>query len=288
MGGNREPGGNAGRSAYVLLIFYLLSLSLMARPTEGAEPQRPIKTVTAEGACAISGMSAEQAQLIAIQRARSLAIEEAAGIRVTSATLVRDGSLAVDFLRSYSRGFIVKEKQEWLPDEKRWDVDRSKPPIHVYRVRITADVKIPDKRVRPLGLVALLNNRIFRSGERARIEVSAESEARIAVFNIMADDRVAMLFPNPLEAENLLVPGKKLRFPSERSRVDIVMQTLPGHARDAEAFFVVAIDRAHERDFSKVFASGEPVPLPAFFEQYVAIAEFAEDMILPYEVIGDK
>jgi len=262
----------------------LLALCLFAVPAMGEEPRWPTKTVTTEGACAISGMSAEQAQLIAIQRARSLAIEEAAGIRVTSATLVRDGSLAVDFLRSYSRGFIVKEKQEWLPEEKQQDTDRTKPPIHVYRVRITADVKIPDKRVRPLGFVAGLNKRIFRSGERARIEVSSEREARIAVFNIMADDRVAMLFPNPLEAENLLVPGKKLLFPSERSRVDIVMQTLPGHARDAEAFFVVAIERAHERDFSKVFASGEPVLLPAFFEQYVAIAEFAEDMILPYIV----
>lgn len=268
-----------------MVALSLLALWLSARPARGAEPHGPTKTVITEGACAISGMSAEQAQLIAIQRARSLAIEEAAGIRVTSAILVRDGSLAVDFLRSYSRGFIVREKREWLPEEKRQDEDRSKPPVHVYRVRITADVNIPEKKVRPLGFVARLNNRLFRSGEKARIEVSAEREVRIAVFNIMADDRVAMLFPNSLEPENLLLPGKKLLFPSERARVDIVMQTLPGHAQDAEAFFVVAIDRAHERDFSNVFTSGEPVPLPAFFEQYVAIAEFAEDMILPYEVI---
>ena len=73
------------------------------------------KGVKAEAACAIVGMSAEQCQLTALQRARAAAIEQAAGVSVTSATLVTNLTLVADFIKTYTRGYIVSEKVTWLP-----------------------------------------------------------------------------------------------------------------------------------------------------------------------------
>ena len=60
------------------------------------------------------------------------------------------------------------------------------------------------------------------------------------------------------------------------------------HDRDAEAFFVAAIGAEREIDFLSVFGSGTPMPLPAFFERYAELASFAEEIILPYTVEGNK
>lgn len=74
-----------------------------------------VKNISAEGACAIVGMSAEQSQLIALQRARVAAIEQAAGVSVTAGTLVTNFTVAADFIKTYARGFIVRERAAWLP-----------------------------------------------------------------------------------------------------------------------------------------------------------------------------
>jgi uncharacterized metal-binding protein len=71
-------------------------LLLFASPVYPAEA---LKNIFAEGSCAIVGMSAEQSQLIALQRARAAAIEQAAGVSVTSGTLVTNARLADARLR---------------------------------------------------------------------------------------------------------------------------------------------------------------------------------------------
>jgi len=248
---------------------------------------RVVRGVVGEGACAISGMSAEQSQLTALQKARAASIEQAAGVRVASSTLVRDGMVAVDLIRTYSRGFIVREKVEWLPIAQYQD-SRDRPPIPEYRVRIKADVAIPEKLSRPMGLSAKLNNKIFRKGEKARVEVATEREARVAVFNLTADDKVVMIFPHPLEKEIFASSGKPLRFPPDGSRIELVMQTLPGHARDAEAFFVVAVGKDEPIDFSTEFGVGEQIAFSVFFERYAEIAPHADEVILPYVVEGNE
>jgi hypothetical protein len=266
-------------------VAVLLLVTLMTIPEVASGGSRIVKGVVAEGACAVTGMSPEQSQLVALQRARSAAIEQAAGVGVSSATLVKDGALAVDFIRTYSRGHIVREQVKW--DTGMYQESASKPAIFSYKVKITADVALPEKRSKTLGLTAKLNNRVFRKGEKAKISIRTERASRIAVFNVMADDRIIMLLPHPLESGGFTVPGKMTMFPPDDSRVEVVMQPLPGHSRDAEAFFVVALDRADERDFSKLFTVGVPMPFTGFFERYSEITG-AEDVILPYIVEGNE
>lgn len=279
-------GRGGGLSAVALAVFYALlmpGVSVAVDPAAG----RVVRGVSAEGACAVFGMSAEQSQLLALQKARASAIEQAAGVRVASATLVRDGAVAVDLIRTYSRGYVVREKVQWLPLAQYQD-SPDRPPIPEYRVRITADIAIPERLGRPVGLEAKLDNKVFRAGETARIDVAAEREAQVAVFNITADDRVVMLFPHRLEKGNVVGPGKPVSFPPEGSRIKLVMQNLPGHARDAEAFFVVAVDREEAVDFLATFGGSAPLPLSVFFDRYTDIASRADEVILPYSVEGNR
>ncbi len=274
------------RSALLVSAVAAAFVTIVSLPGSAAGEQaatRIVRGVAGDGACAIHRMSAEQSQLLALQMARAAAIEKAAGVRVVSSTLVRDGAVAVDLIRTYTRGFIVAEKVEWLPLAQYHD-SPDRPPIPEYRVRITADVAIPAKDAAPVGLAASLDNKVYRSGEKARLELSTQRAARVAVFNIRADDRVVLLFPGEHDKANSVSPGKRLVFPADGAMASLVMETLPGHDRDAEAFFVVAVGEETEADFRQRFASTLPMALTDFFERYAEIAAGAEEVILPYAV----
>jgi hypothetical protein len=244
-----------------------------------------IKNVEAEGSCAVVNMSAEQSQLIALQRARAAAIEVAAGVEVAASTLVTNFELSMDLIRSYSRGFIVSEKVEWLP-LGQYRSSEKLVPIPEYRVKISADVYIPHKKIKPIGLTARLNNSLFRAGEKALIEIKVEREAKVAVFNFTADDKVIFIFPNDYEKNNIVTGSKPLKFPSDDSPIELEVENLPGHKRDAEALFIVAMDKKHERDFAKMFDPLTPMSFSAFFKSYSEITDYCEDVMLPYEVAG--
>ena len=262
-------------ASLLLALGALLSVQLVHAGT--------VQNVTAEGACAIMGMSAEQCALVALQRARASAIEQAAGIKVTSASLVTNMAVSVDFIKTYAKGLIVKEQVTYLP-LTQYQKDEKTPPVPEYRVRIVADVSVPEVKIKPLGLQSKTNSLFYRNGEQAAVEVRTSRPARVAIFNITADDRVALIFPNEHEKENGISGNKPLLFPQKQSRVELVMQTLPGHKRDTEAFFVAVVDEARPVDFMRLFSS-TPTPLTTFFQQYSRIADYCEDAVLPYEVV---
>ncbi|MCX5828386.1 MAG: DUF4384 domain-containing protein [Deltaproteobacteria bacterium] len=268
----------------VLIVLAMFPAAVVFSQANGPHQGETIKGVTAEAACAIVGMSAEQSQTLALQRARTGAIEQAAGVSVSSATLVTNAAVAVDLIKTYARGFIIREEVLWLP-LGQYQKDASQPPIPEYRLKLTADVFVPRKRIPSLHLQAKLNKSVFQAGEKARITISAERPTRIALFNLMADDRVAMNFPNDHERRNVIEAGQTISLPAADSPIELEMQTLPGHERDAEAFLVVAVDQgAQPVDFLKLFPSHSPMSMPAFFQNLSTIADICEEVILPYEV----
>jgi hypothetical protein len=273
------------RMLIVLCLFLFLALPHgRGEAVRSGEIRRGVR---AEGACAIVGMSAEQSQLTALQRARAAAIEQAAGVALTSGTLVTNFTLAADFIKTYARGFIVSEKAAWLP-LGQYQKDSATPPIPEYRVRIAADVYVPSKRTPSLGLQVKLNSVIFRSGEKALIAIRTARETGIALFNIRADDRVALLFPNAHEPDNVIAAGKDFVFPGRDAKVELEMQTLPGHRKDAEAFFVVAWERSRAIGIRGLFPDAEPMQFSEFFRKLMEIADHLDDAILPYEVVGTQ
>lgn len=269
---------------FVLLIVSTETLSAKNRILPSGEIKRDVQ---AEGSCAIVGMSAEQSQLLALQRARASVIEQAAGVSISSSTLVTNYVVAVDYIKTYAKGSIISEKATWLP-LGQYQKDQATAPIPEYRVKIIADVYIPVKKTKPLGLKAKLNSTIFRSGEKASVAVSVVRESRLAIFNITADDRVAMLFPNLHETDNLIMPKHERIYPARDSKVYIEIHALPGHEKDAEAIFVVAVMSSQNPDFMNLFAAAEPMGFGDFFKKLSEVSDYSEDIILPYEVLGTE
>ena len=243
------------------------------------------REVVTRGSCAIVGMTSEQAVYLAKQRARAAAIEMVAGVHVSSSSLVTDGRMAADFIRSFSHGFIVREKVRWLP-LAQYQKTPETPPIPEYGVELTATVLVPSGKRPQLGLHAELNRSLFRAGEKAALLVRTREKARVAVFNIMADGAVAMVFPAGDEEVSTEGGGESLLLPTADSGLALQMATLPGHKSDAEGFFIAAVPAAKDVFWLDLFTPGKSMALDLFFAQYATIASVAEDVILPYEVIA--
>lgn len=271
---------------YQLGFYACLAISFSLVLTDISYAKK-VSNVSGEGSCVIEGMSAEQARLTAVQRARAMAIEQAVGVQVSSSTLVKDFALTADFIKTYSKGFITNEKIEWLP-LGQYQKDISSAPIPEYRVKLVADVYVPGKKTKPLGLQAKLNSNVYKEGEKASLNIKTERKANIAIFNITANDEVVMLFPNKLERNNIMAENVSLVFPSSNSKIDFIMQNVKGHKRDTEAVMVVAMDTAHERSFMDTFSPLSAMTFSNFFKIFAEVADYCEDIILTYEVVNNK
>jgi len=103
-------------------------------------------------------------------------VEKAAGTRILGSTLVKDSMLVADFIKTFSRGFIVDEKVKWLPLGTFRENDKSAP-IPVYRVEITATIMIPEKKKDPgFFLEASVNKPFYLSGEKAVIRATVSKK----------------------------------------------------------------------------------------------------------------
>lgn len=243
-----------------------------------------VKNVSAEGSCLVIGMTSEQAKLTAIQNARANIIEKASGVHVTSSSVVSDGRLTADFIRVYTSGYIIKESYDWH-DIRQVKTDQSNAPIAEYSVTVTADVFIPQKKAQ-LGLKAEINSSIFKCGDKAVLKIKAGKDIQIAVFNITADDKVVMLYPNQYSKDIIIQKDKTKLFPSEDDVFDLEMSTIEGHKIDSEAFVVSALPSDYKLGFPLIFGYNEPMSFADFFNLYSKIADDAEDTILAYTIIG--
>jgi len=264
----------------LLLFIFLLPLSVHA------EQGQLVKDITATGSCAVVGMTSDQARLTALQNARMSAIEQAYGVRISSSSVVTDGRLAVDFIRAYSSGYIVNEKYRWH-DLKQIKLDGNSAPIPEYGVTITADVYIPKKK-QNLGLKAEINTVLFKQGEKAKLGIRTAKDVKLAVFNIRADDKVAMLLPNPYMKEDSLKAGRKFIFPGDNAAFELAMGTLEGHKTDSEAFLIAVLPVDYKMPFEYLFKFNELMGFADFYQAYSKIADDVEDSLIAYTVVGKQ
>jgi len=242
--------------------------------------------VEAEGEAAIAGITAEQAMLLALQRARAAAIEKAAGVKISSVTLVKDARLSGEFIKAFSKGYIIQEKCTW--DKSVYQESPDKPAIFTYKVKLKARVVIPEKDIKPGFLLeARLNRTVFRNGEKVKISIRPTQDAYIAIFNWTADDKISLLFPNQYLPNNLIQRGTWFTFPPEDTGVALRVRTLAEHKQDTEALFVVAFDKETGASipFCNIFPSGIPFKVVHFFRKYIKLPiEKTIEKIIIYEV----
>lgn len=242
--------------------------------------------VEAEGEAAIAGITAEQAQLLALQSARAACIENATGLEISSVTLVKDARLSGEFIKVFSKGYIIQEKCTW--DKSVYQQSPDKPPIITYKVKLKAKVMVPERDLDPGFLLETkLNRKVFKTGEKAKISVKPTKDAYIAIFNWTADDRIALLFPNQYLPNNFVKAGTWFQFPSEKSGIALKVKTLPKHKQDTEALYIVAFDKKTGASipFYNIFPSGASFEVAEFFSKYVKLPiEKAVEEIVVYEV----
>jgi len=271
-----------GKVFYLKVLFYIPVFVVLMCVFAQA---RLIRGVKGRGEAAVVGITPEESQQLALQRARADAIEQAAGIKILGATLVRSSMLAGDFIKTYVRGFIVCEKIKWFPLEQ-FQPDANSPPIPMYRVEIIADVEVPDSPP-PVNfnVRATLNKHIFAPGEKAMLKISASKNAYIAVFNIRADDKIVMLYPDIYLPLHKLHAGEEFCFPPVNSGLNLEMTLLSGRKRVTEAFLIAAIPAEKKSmHFNKYFQSEKLYSVPEFFRIYSTIADRVAETIIPYVV----
>lgn len=235
------------------------------------------------GRCAVENFTPRQAQRLALRQARALAVEKAAGINVTSSSLVTNGTLAGDFIKSFSSGYIIEETVRWLPITQ-YQQDTLRPPIIEYSVQLSAVVNVPAKKTRFSGLRAHLNQNTFRAyKEEMKISVSTHMDSRIAIFNIMADDTVTMLYPHNVQTECILRAHEKRVFPS-KDKGALLVAPIQGNKRDTEAILVAALPENSSIHWMNMFFPDEQLTLTEFFTRYSTAMKSGDDIVLPYEV----
>ena len=269
------------------IIFILIFVALILISIDHLDARVVKEGVRGEGKAAVVGITAEQARLIALQRARADAVEKAAGIKVLGSTLIRNFLLVGQYLKTFSHGFIVDEKVKWLPLASFRDSEGD-PPIPMYRVEIITKVMIPERKIDPgFFLEASVDRPSYLSGEEAVIEAKVSRKAHLAIFNLRADDKVVMLYPSrKIDKTGILKPHETFYFPPQDSGLVLEMDTLKGHKIDSEAFMVAAVPEEEGGSFRFLdyFSGDRLYSVPKFFDIYSRIAEFAVEEILPYEV----
>jgi len=187
-----------------------------------------------------SSMTDRQAKQAALDDARALAVEQAAGVEVRSAGQYQSSLERVHFLLTLSKGYIVREEilERTVEPYQRRVQDA---PVLKHRACIRAEVAVLPQASDPgFGVEATLNRTAFEEGDEAVLEISARRPSWVYVFNLRADDKASLLFPNRWQMENRVEAGKKLLFPAKDCGVRLEMRPLPGDPESAEAFLVVA------------------------------------------------
>ena len=201
------------------------------------------KVVTSTGVAAIANLTPEEAQNLALKRARQNAIEEVCGVSVQAETLIHNNMLAADFIHSVSYGRIIDEEiLSWNADVTR--ESKRHPPSVAYRIKIRARVKPEKGNPDPYYQVSVgLNKKVYRSGDEMIIRVKATKPSYISVLNFAANGGVTLLYPNRLRRNNHIKALKSCQIPSEADRNDVLklqVSTLPGHRKDTEFIKVIA------------------------------------------------
>ena len=224
-----------GRNLYPFVTL-LISLVLIATCQAAT-------TVTTQGEAAVANITPEQAQQLALQRARQEAIAKVCGVQIQAETLMENFTLQGDFIHGVSYGRIIDEQiMAWqvTVDQPR----KTKAPELTYKVTLRAKVEEEKGKPDPFYKVKVwLNKSIFENGEEMTINIKASKDGYITVLDFAADGSVTLLFPNKLRPDNKIEANKTIQIPSPQDRRQLLtfqVGTLPGHKQDTEAIKVIA------------------------------------------------
>jgi hypothetical protein len=102
---------------------------------------------------------------------------------------------------------------------------------------VVADTCLPDPAFH-LELKTLRET--YREGEEISLLLAATQDCWVTLFNLYANDSLAVVYPNHYWPSRRLSPGKHMTLPPDES-VALTAEVLPGHKEDTEMLLAVAV-----------------------------------------------
>lgn len=174
--------------------------------------------------------------------AKRQAIEQVAGVRIKSSSLVTNFKLASDLILAETIADIKEYKVlGWQIDHL--NKDRSEDPIIQLRVRMEVTVKelsvLPDNNFQ---LAAALDKAIFYDEEQIIIHnIESTNECYLYIISVYGDTATPII-PNPYVKELRIRPNEKLSFPTKELRskgLSLIARTGKGKDIDYEQLLVI-------------------------------------------------
>ena len=254
----------------------MLSILLSASPLHATDCEWKETT----GEAAVENITAEEARQLAVNRARNKAVEEVAGVHVQGSSLVKNFTLAADFIQAMSAGYALDEKVV------KWETGtyQEKPeatPLTTYKVTLKSCVAASSAEDPYFKVKGELNRPVFMEGEEARITASCTKDCYLTILNLTAGNKIRLLLPNSHEPSPRLKANETYSFPMEGMALE--MHTISGHSRDTEAFLVLATKEKF--DLLGLLTKGEEISQKEFYKAILSLPADtrAEEMVV-YEV----
>ncbi len=193
--------------------FFLLAFCAISEARPTIEQRWSDEVV---GEVVLEGMTPEQARSLCLARAKARAIEQVAGVKILSDTLVRDAVVVADLVNAQSFAWVKEVKEErW--DDPSFEARTDAPAQILYRVRLKGLVAVDRDRDAGFALRLALNRSSYESGDEMQITIESGQDAYLSMFNILDDDKVTVLLPNRFKMDRAVRKGEKVRFPDAES-----------------------------------------------------------------------
>jgi len=200
--------------------------------------------VQCSGEALLQNITNEEAQVIALRRARLDAIEQVCGVNLQAETLVHNFVMAGDFIHSVSYGNVVEEKDHSWKYETIPAKNPAGPPVIALRLTMNARVVTVAEKPDPYFTVtAALNRAVYQSGDEVIVNIQSTKDCYITVLCLAANDSVYILFPNRFREDNFIQVNTTVEIPSAPDRnagLHFRVVNLVGHKKDAEMIKVIA------------------------------------------------
>ncbi|MEJ2179756.1 MAG: DUF4384 domain-containing protein, partial [Gammaproteobacteria bacterium] len=255
-------------SARLIRIFSAILLICASNITSAKDDLREVTTV---GKAVISGNTTyDQAKTQALNQARALAVEQAAGVTVSNTSIIQDGLMLVDLVNTFSHGFLVKETRKSWKGSWAEDNTADKLGFPIIEVALTGTVKVlPKTFFRNYNITANLNKKTFANGEKVQIRIKAKEDMYVVVANYTSKNNIIPIFPSPYHKNNLVKAGDTIIIPElDDSHFTLAVSNYAGHKEDVEAFLVFGFQRTSETSnmhWARIFKAGEELNYPDFF-----------------------
>lgn len=163
-----------------------------------------------------------QARALALNNARRIAVERAAGVLVKGSSVVYNSQLISDLIAAFSKGLILKE--ELLSDGIQAEDGRA---VYVCRIRAYVktvkqetqkDIKIIEAEVSRADRPFSSSAPVFQDNDEIRVKLKTEGDANMNIFSVSQDGRVVRLLPNAYMKQDSVPSRQDFIFPDDALR----------------------------------------------------------------------